>query len=196
MWRTLLTLGGVLPLCSGYSGQGGVGCRVVNQTADCSHQNLLQIPDDLPSNLTSLDVSHNRLRNLNAAVLGRYRGLRLLRAGYNTVRALEAGLCLALPHLTQLHVQHNQIRNLREQDLLSCSKLMELNLTSNRLKLIGEPFWPLQVSTPARPLGCSSAPRGLTPKSPFKKSLPAQISLVNSHSASKHLLLAHITMCS
>ncbi|XP_023686515.1 toll-like receptor 3 isoform X2 [Paramormyrops kingsleyae] len=147
MWRALLILGGFLPLCSGYSGQRGVGCRVVNQTADCSHQNLLQIPDDLPSNLTSLDVSHNRLRTLNVAVLGRYWGLRLLQAGYNNVRTLEAGLCLALPHLTQLHVQHNEIRNLREQDLLNCSKLMELNLTSNRLKLIGEPFRPLQNLT-------------------------------------------------
>ncbi|XP_048852233.1 toll-like receptor 3 isoform X2 [Brienomyrus brachyistius] len=166
MWGALLVLGGLLPLCSGHSGPRGVGCRVVNQMADCSHQNLLQIPDDLPSNLTSLDVSHNRLRDLSAAVLGRYGGLRLLRAGYNNVRSLEAGLCLALPQLTQLHVQHNEIYILREQDLLHCSKLMELNLTSNRLKLKGEPFRPLQnlTSLDVSVNGLISAQLGIQPQ--------------------------------
>ncbi|KAL4640547.1 toll-like receptor 3 isoform X1 [Arapaima gigas] len=122
-------------------------CRVDRLMADCSHLSLEEVPADLPANITALDVSHNRLRELPPAVLSRYPGLRLLRAGYNSIPALGENLCRVLPQLRQLHIEHNVVHLLTEVDLVYCSNLMELNLGSNRLKLRNNPFSPLKNLT-------------------------------------------------
>ncbi|XP_018591142.2 toll-like receptor 3 [Scleropages formosus] len=159
----------VLLLCvlgCSHAGPGKAVCRVVRLTADCSHLSLEEVPADLPANITALDVSHNRLRKLPPVVLGRYPQLQLLQAGYNSIQALEADLCRMLPLLRKLRVQHNVIHLLKEANLVHCSGLTELNLASNRLKLLGDPFLPLKslVSLDVSANGLSSARLGTQPQ--------------------------------
>lgn len=129
----------------GVYGQKKTSCRVRGGSADCSHLSLTSIPPDLPGNLTSLDVSHNRLRVIPPESLRPYPGLRHLSVSYNTIVKLDGRLCETLPRLQTLDVAHNQVLGLREEDLSGCSGLTELILGSNRLKLQGEPFSGLQV---------------------------------------------------
>lgn len=130
------------------SGQRKSSCRVRDNSADCSHLSLDSIPPDLPRNLTSLDMSHNRLRGIPPESLRLYPGLLRLTVSYNTISKLDGRLCETLPQLQTLNVAHNQVLMLREEDLSRCSQLTELIMSSNRLRLQGEPFSGLQVPTP------------------------------------------------
>lgn len=129
----------------GVYGQKKTSCRVQGGSADCSHLSLASIPQDLPRNLTSLDVSHNRLRGIPPESLSPYPGLRHLSVSYNTIAKLDGRVCETLPRLQTLDVAHNQVLGVREEDLSRCSGLTALILGSNRLKLQGEPFSGLQV---------------------------------------------------
>nr|ABC86865.1 toll-like receptor 3 [Carassius auratus] len=113
-------------------------CTIENAKADCSHMNLDVVPTNLPKNITTLDVSHNRLKNLSSLLL--YSNPVNVDASYNSLTAIEKDLCLSLPHLQILNVQHNEVYLMNEKVLKNCFHLMRLDLSGNRLKLQGEPF--------------------------------------------------------
>lgn len=113
-------------------------CTVENGKADCSHMNLDAVPTNLPRNISTLDVSHNKLKTLSSLRL--YTDLVHIDASYNSLTAIADDLCFSLPRLQSLHVQHNEVYLLSEKDLKSCSHLIQLDLSDNRLKLKGEPF--------------------------------------------------------
>ncbi|KAM8773090.1 toll-like receptor 3 [Acanthopagrus schlegelii] len=122
-------------------------CVVKGGRADCSHLSLSEVPPNLPGNLTSLDMSHNRLGGIPPASLTAYPGLLHLDVSYNSITKLDGGLCQTLPLLQTLNVKHNQVLNLKKEDLSHCTSLTQLNLASNRLRLEGEPFTALQSLT-------------------------------------------------
>lgn len=124
-------------------------CHVQDGSADCSHLSLSAIPPNLPRNLTSLDMSHNRLRGIPPESLAPYPGLVHLNVSYNTITKLDGGLCGMLPLLQTLNMEHNQVLILKKEDLSQCTHLTKLNMASNRLKLQGEPFSALQVQMPS-----------------------------------------------
>ncbi|XP_073721411.1 toll-like receptor 3 [Misgurnus anguillicaudatus] len=113
-------------------------CTVENSKADCSHMNLDAVPTNLPRNISALDVSHNKLKTLSSLRL--YTELVHIDASYNSLTAIADDLCSSLPRLQSLHVQHNEVYLLSEKNLKSCSHLIQLDLSDNRLKLKGEPF--------------------------------------------------------
>ncbi|XP_038162059.1 toll-like receptor 3 [Cyprinodon tularosa] len=115
-------------------------CNVQDGRADCSHLRLSSIPQDLPSNITSLDMSHNIMTAALPESLKRYSGLLHLDISYNSIKNLDVDLCRNLPQLLMLNLMHNEVRLLKKEDLSHCCKLTWLNMASNRLKLQGEPF--------------------------------------------------------
>ncbi|KAG7485072.1 toll-like receptor 3 [Solea senegalensis] len=117
-----------------------MSCRVTDGRADCSHLSLRTIPQNLPRNITSLDMSHNRLVGLPPASLNPYTGLLHLDVSYNSVTKLDEHLCQTLPLLQTLNVRHNEVHLLKMEDLRLCTSLIQLNLASNRLKMKGDPF--------------------------------------------------------
>ncbi|XP_061575082.1 LOW QUALITY PROTEIN: toll-like receptor 3 [Cololabis saira] len=119
-------------------------CHVQDGRADCSHLSLSAIPPDLPRNITSLDISHNRLGRLLPETLNLYAGLLDLNINYNSITNLNEGVCKSLPLLQTLNLEHNQVHLLKKEDLRHCSNLRWLNMASNRLKLQGEPFSEIQ----------------------------------------------------
>ncbi|XP_051983155.1 toll-like receptor 3 [Xyrauchen texanus] len=120
-------------------------CTVENGKADCSHMNLAAVPTNLPRNISTLDVSHNKLKNLSSLHL--YSSLVHIDASYNSLTVVEEGLCLYLPHLQSLNVQHNEVHLLSEKNLKNCFQLLRLDLSDNRLKLHLEPFSVLKSLT-------------------------------------------------
>ncbi|XP_041838197.1 toll-like receptor 3 [Melanotaenia boesemani] len=122
------------------SSQKKATCNVQNGRADCSHLQLSAVPSDLPRNITSLDMSHNRLSRILPDSLNRYSGLLHLNISYNSITKLDEGLCQSLPLLQTLNLEHNEVHLLKKEDLSHCTGLTWLNMASNRLKLQGEPF--------------------------------------------------------
>ncbi|KAL7856426.1 hypothetical protein AOLI_G00200300 [Acnodon oligacanthus] len=137
---SLLLCVGILRPYPGSASPRGTVCTVERRRADCSHLKLNDVPPDLPRNISSLDMSHNRLTALDPAALGRYPDLERLDVSYNSITALGQGLCDSLPRLQRLSVQRNEVHQLTESDLRNCSSLTHLDLSDNRLKLRGEPF--------------------------------------------------------
>ncbi|XP_068583507.1 toll-like receptor 3 [Cebidichthys violaceus] len=119
-------------------------CHVQDGRADCSHLSLSAVPPDLPKSITSLDVSHNRLRKIPPVSLTPYPGLLHLDVGYNSITTLEQGLCQTLPLLQTLNMEHNQVHVLKKVDVSHCTNLTWLIMASNKLQLVGEPLSALQ----------------------------------------------------
>ncbi|KAK2817242.1 hypothetical protein Q5P01_025433 [Channa striata] len=119
-------------------------CEVNNGRADCSHLSLTAVPPNLPRNITSLDMSHNRLGGIPSVSLKPYPDLIWLDVSFNSITKLNADLCQTLPLLQMLNMQHNELHLLKKEDLNQCGNLIQLNMASNRLKLQGEPFSALQ----------------------------------------------------
>lgn len=121
-------------------------CVVTHERADCSHLKLTQVPDDLPANITVLNLTHNQLRRLPPANFTRYSQLTILDAGFNSISKLEPELCQKLPLLEILNLQHNELSHLSDQTFVFCMNLTELHLMSNSIKDIqNNPFQNLKV---------------------------------------------------
>lgn len=119
-------------------------CKITNKTADCSHLKLMQIPSDLPVNITALDISHNQLKTLPPTNFTKYGQLVYLDAGSNIISKLQLELCQNLPLLEVLKLQHNQLRLLHDV-FAYCTHLQELNLGFNIIVTENEPFKKLNV---------------------------------------------------
>ncbi|XP_039666943.1 toll-like receptor 3 isoform X2 [Perca fluviatilis] len=119
-------------------------CYVQDGKADCRHLSLSEVPPDLPPDITSLDMSHNRLKEIDPVTLTTYSGLLHLNIGYNSIAKVDPGLCQTLPLLQTLNMEHNQVYVLKKEDVSHCTNLTRLFMASNKLKLQGEPFSALQ----------------------------------------------------
>ncbi|XP_072904259.1 toll-like receptor 3 [Hemitrygon akajei] len=113
-------------------------CKIKDVVADCSHLKLSEVPPDLPTNITELNLSHNQLKRLPSSTLSRYNQLQTLHAGYNDIPKLDEGLCKVLPLLNVLALEHNQLSTLSVHYFSYCSNLTELYLLSNRIKQTSE----------------------------------------------------------
>ncbi|NWW92431.1 TLR3 protein, partial [Rhynochetos jubatus] len=122
----------------------GKQCQIQNEMADCRHLKLTQIPSDLPSNITGLDISHNQLRQLGPANLTSYSQLVYLNAGYNSISKLQPELCQNVPLLQVLKLEHNELSKLPDRVFASCTNLTELDLGYNRIDIKNEPFKTLE----------------------------------------------------
>lgn len=116
-------------------------CAVRHEVADCSHLKLTQIPDDLPANITVLNLTHNQLRKLPPANFTRYSQITILDGGFNSISKLEPELCQKLPLLEILNLQHNELSQLSDKTFVFCMNLSELHLMSNSIqKVQNNPF--------------------------------------------------------
>lgn len=127
-------------------------CRIEQRKADCSHRNLNTIPQDLPEDISVLDVSHNQLVELKPSSLTRYRSLEQLDTSYNSLKVVPAGLCQATPQLWRLTLRHNEVHLLQDRELKNCTRLVHLDLSDNRLRLNGEPFSGTEVGDALTPV--------------------------------------------
>lgn len=106
----------------------GRGHRVV----DCSNQGLLMLPDSLQHNIHFLNLSHNRLQNLDG-VLSHFAHLRTLDISNNHLNHLPVGLPRAL---WDIHASANRIRHLEKNDTAYHWNLQAIDLSNNLLERV------------------------------------------------------------
>ncbi|XP_032831665.2 toll-like receptor 2 isoform X2 [Petromyzon marinus] len=87
-------------------------CKLTGSHADCSGRRLTRVPQGLPANISSLDLSRNELAELGELAFRRY------------------------PLLRQLKLQFNVMARMHDRAFLGCSALEELDLFNNSLTVV------------------------------------------------------------
>ncbi|XP_026184696.1 oligodendrocyte-myelin glycoprotein-like isoform X2 [Mastacembelus armatus] len=105
-------------------------CSHSHREVDCSWRGLRHLPAGLQHNVHSLNLSHNRLHNLDDQLTA-YTHLRILDLSHNRLSHLPTGLPRSL---WQLYATSNRIQLLDKNDTVYQWNLQILDLSDNKLR--------------------------------------------------------------
>ncbi|XP_077173814.1 immunoglobulin superfamily containing leucine-rich repeat protein 2-like isoform X2 [Paroedura picta] len=107
--------------------------KYAQQFADCAYKDLEAVPSGLPSNVTTLSLSANRIAALRRGSFADVTQVTSLWLAHNRIAAVEAGTLAPLAQLKNLDVSHNQIADFPWEDLRNLSALQLLKMNNNRM---------------------------------------------------------------
>ncbi|XP_065136204.1 oligodendrocyte-myelin glycoprotein [Paramisgurnus dabryanus] len=107
-------------------------CSRGHRVVDCSARGLSLLPDSLQHNIHFLNLSHNRLQDLDG-LLSHFDHLRTLDISYNHLQHFPVGLPRAL---WDIHASGNYIRQLEKNDTAYHWNLQSLDLSKNQLERV------------------------------------------------------------
>ncbi|XP_051971869.1 oligodendrocyte-myelin glycoprotein-like [Xyrauchen texanus] len=107
-------------------------CSESQRTVDCSWRGLRHLPVGLQRNIQSLNLTHNRLSDLDHH-LSSFTHLRILDISYNRLLHLPASLPRAL---WEINVSGNRLRVLNKDDTAYQWNLRVLDLSINKLERV------------------------------------------------------------
>ncbi|XP_051249479.1 toll-like receptor 13 [Dicentrarchus labrax] len=110
--------------------------NVNNQQVTCQQRDLTTIPDDIPRNAVSLDLSSNHLSKITRTELRCLPKLISLQVQYNSISHIDDGAFVDLVELRYFLINDNQLTNLTDNMFQGLSKLKTLALYSNRISSI------------------------------------------------------------
>ncbi|KAG8439728.1 hypothetical protein GDO86_005775 [Hymenochirus boettgeri] len=107
-----------------------VPCRCLGDLLDCSRRKLVGIPDNLPTWLVQLDLSHNKLSSIKASSMNHLHNLRELRLNNNELRIIpDLGPLSA--NITLFSLTNNKIEVILPEHLKPYQALETLDLSNN-----------------------------------------------------------------
>ncbi|XP_076839254.1 uncharacterized protein LOC143484434 isoform X1 [Brachyhypopomus gauderio] len=107
-----------------------------NLKALCSKRELDVIPHKVPENARVLDLSYNRIRNVNKKDLMHLTELGHLNMSYNMILDVEDGAFGNLKALQELNLGHNKLSTVSEQLFQNLVNLIVLRLDENQIENI------------------------------------------------------------
>ncbi|NWV58045.1 ISLR2 protein, partial [Daphoenositta chrysoptera] len=110
--------------------------KYAHQFADCAYKELQAVPAGLPSNVTTLSLSANKISSLPRGAFAEVTQVSSLWLAHNEIAAIEPGALAVLVQLKNLDVSHNQIVEFPWQDLRNLSALQLLKMNNNRMALV------------------------------------------------------------
>uniref|UniRef100_A0A8C9V6I8 Leucine rich repeats and immunoglobulin like domains 1 n=1 Tax=Scleropages formosus TaxID=113540 RepID=A0A8C9V6I8_SCLFO len=118
-----------LELCAGRAPASGASCAAncscsASSVVDCSGAGLTDIPRDLPAHTVSLNLSHNKLRTVDASALATLPNL-------HRIHKNEWGFLTLLHPSFSRH--HNKIQSIEFKQLKDLSSLETLDLSNNEI---------------------------------------------------------------
>ncbi|XP_038588217.1 toll-like receptor 13 [Micropterus salmoides] len=102
----------------------------------CTARDLTAIPDDIPRNATSLDLSSNQILNINRTDLRCLSKLIDVLLQYNLISHIDDGAFADLVELRFLIMDDNELTNLTDNMFQGLSKLVFLSLYNNKISFI------------------------------------------------------------
>uniref|UniRef100_UPI003BB95AB8 immunoglobulin superfamily containing leucine-rich repeat protein 2 isoform X1 n=1 Tax=Pogona vitticeps TaxID=103695 RepID=UPI003BB95AB8 len=119
--------------------------RYAQQFADCAYKDLEAVPAGLPSNVTTLSLSANKISALRQGSFAEVTQVTSLWLAHNKIGAVEEGTLAILVQLKNLDLSHNQIVDFPWGDLYNLSALQLLKMNNNRMAhLPGQAFHTLR----------------------------------------------------
>ncbi|KAL3984504.1 hypothetical protein ACER0C_016129 [Sarotherodon galilaeus] len=121
--------------------QFSVNVRDVSVT--CSDRDLAAVPDDIPRNASTLDLTNNHIQMINRRDLGGLSKLVYLQIVLNSLSHIDDGAFADMGELRELDVSRNSLRNLTANIFQGLSKLnlvslQKVGLNSNNLHQMSE----------------------------------------------------------
>ncbi|CAG5107317.1 Oidioi.mRNA.OKI2018_I69.chr1.g3260.t1.cds [Oikopleura dioica] len=111
-------------------------CECSYKTADCSDQNLLQLPRVVPPYVKQLNFQDNDLIDLDGNICEDFTWLEELLADQNSVTTISRSAFSNCRALTKLTLANNQIRLLESGQFSGLTKLETLDLSGNLIQHI------------------------------------------------------------
>ncbi|KAM9275412.1 immunoglobulin superfamily containing leucine-rich repeat protein 2-like [Morus bassanus] len=110
--------------------------KYAHQFADCAYKDLQVVPTGLPSNVTTLSLSANKITSLQRRSFVEVTQVTSLWLAHNEIRSIEPGTFAILVQLKNLDISHNQIVDFPWQDLYNLSALQLLKMNNNHMALV------------------------------------------------------------
>ncbi|KAJ7317061.1 hypothetical protein JRQ81_003223, partial [Phrynocephalus forsythii] len=133
----------VVGSCSGLERQPcGSNCTCSGDLLDCSNRGLEDVPADLPTWAVSLNLSHNKLSEIDPSAFAKLPNLREVRLNNNELTAIPS-LGAASTQITSLYLNRNRIHRIEASQLEPLVALETLDLSSNNITEIRSGCFPV-----------------------------------------------------
>ncbi|XP_030628579.1 leucine-rich repeat and immunoglobulin-like domain-containing nogo receptor-interacting protein 2b [Chanos chanos] len=111
-------------------------CSVHTRSVSCHRKRLVQVPEGIPIETRSLDLSKNRLRTITPQNFSSLLLLEELDLSSNLIASIESGSFRAQPRLRSLRLRSNQLTLLPRGALAGLGELTLLDVSQNRLVIL------------------------------------------------------------
>eukprot|EP00058_Branchiostoma_floridae_P013266 XP_002598754.1 hypothetical protein BRAFLDRAFT_74570 [Branchiostoma floridae] len=113
------------------------GCSCAPSGYNCTSRGLTSIPQNLPTNISSLDMGHNLITGVYESELVQYRDtLKTLKLRSNQITIIQAGTFANLPRLQEVNLASNQITDVQAGAFANLPSLEMLCLSNNNITTI------------------------------------------------------------
>uniref|UniRef100_A0ABI7W6C4 Ig-like domain-containing protein n=1 Tax=Felis catus TaxID=9685 RepID=A0ABI7W6C4_FELCA len=142
LWLLLLLLRlGPATAAAGPRPPCAAACTCAGDSLDCGGRGLAALPPDLPAWTRSLNLSYNRLSEIDPAGFEDLPNLQEVYLNNNELTAIPS-LGAASSHVVSLFLQHNKIRSVEGSQLKAYLSLEVLDLSSNNITEIRSACFP------------------------------------------------------
>ncbi|KAM3870266.1 immunoglobulin superfamily containing leucine-rich repeat protein 2 [Diretmus argenteus] len=107
--------------------------KYAHQFADCAYKDLLLVPVGLPSNVTTLSLSANKIKLLKSKSFVNVTQVTSLWLAHNEIVTVETNTLAPLVQLRNLDVSYNKIVNFPWEDLQNLTALQLLKMNNNEM---------------------------------------------------------------
>lgn len=111
-------------------------CTCYSETAlvratrvDCSSRNLTTVPEHLPNNTKSIDLSNNKIQNLGELPFVTYQGLKILNMSWNYIKLIGNHSFGNLKSVTHLDLQYCNIADIEADTFKGLTSLTYLDMS-------------------------------------------------------------------
>uniref|UniRef100_A0A3B4G4X5 Immunoglobulin superfamily containing leucine-rich repeat 2 n=1 Tax=Pundamilia nyererei TaxID=303518 RepID=A0A3B4G4X5_9CICH len=104
-----------------------------HQFADCAYKDLLEVPVGLPSNVTTVSLSANKIQILKSKSFVNITQATSLWLAHNEIVTIERGTLAPLVQLRNFDISHNKIVNFPWEDLRGLTALQLLKMNNNEM---------------------------------------------------------------
>ncbi|TNN86898.1 Immunoglobulin superfamily containing leucine-rich repeat protein 2 [Liparis tanakae] len=107
--------------------------KSAHQFADCAYKDLLMVPVGLPSNVTTVSLSANKIKSLKSKTFTNITQVTSLWLAHNEIVTIEMDTFAPLVQLRNLDISYNKIVSFPWEDLLNLTALQLLKMNNNEM---------------------------------------------------------------
>uniref|UniRef100_A0A3Q3GPV3 Immunoglobulin superfamily containing leucine-rich repeat 2 n=1 Tax=Kryptolebias marmoratus TaxID=37003 RepID=A0A3Q3GPV3_KRYMA len=107
--------------------------KFAQKFADCAYKDLLEVPVGLPSNVTTVSLSANKIKLLRSNSFLNITQVTSLWLAHNEIVTVEANTLAPLVQLRNLDISHNKIVHFPWEDLRTLTALQLLKMNNNEM---------------------------------------------------------------